>query len=184
MTVRPYFAAAALILLSACARQPVHHDQLLPITTVDYVDVDRYLGLWYEIARFPNRFEKNCEGVTAEYARRDDGKISVVNSCRKGATNGALKVANGRARIVDQSSNAKLKVSFFGPFWGDYWILELDEDYSFAIVGEPSGRYLWILSRTPEVSSERMEAALMKLRTSGYDVSQLYFPDQPPADAK
>ena len=130
------------------------------LSTVESVDIDRYLGRWYEIARFPNSFEEGCEGVTAEYELRNDGLISVVNTCRKGATDGKAKVAKGRARVADETTNAKLEVSFFGPFWGDYWILYLAEDYSLSLVGEPSGRYLWILSRTPEISPEQRQAAI------------------------
>ena len=130
----------------------------------------------------PNRFEKNCEGVTAEYALRDDGLISVVNTCRKGAVDGPVKRANGRARIVDANSNAKLEVSFFGPFWGDYWILDLDEDYSLSLVGEPAGRYLWILSRTPTIADDVRNDAIAKLAALGYNTDALYFTKQPPSD--
>lgn len=174
--------AAILILLglSACAKPPVNRAADVPLTTEAQVNLDQYLGRWYEIARFPNSFEKNCEGVTAEYARRDDGLISVVNTCRKGGVDGKAEVANGRARIVDAKTNAKLEVSFFGPFWGDYWILDLDDDYSLSLVGEPQGRYLWVLARTPEISDEERAGALTRLQTLGYDTSALYFTKQPP----
>ncbi len=181
MPLRPIIACIALILLPACARPPVNNELSAPLKTVDTVDLDRYLGVWYEIARLPNRFERDCEGVTAEYSRRADSLISVVNSCRKGAPNGKLAVAKGRARIIDQSTNAKLEVSFFGPFWGDYWIIDLAEDYSLAVVGEPSGRYLWVLSRTPSLDQVRLNAVLARLRALGYDTSKLYYPAQPPA---
>lgn len=171
-----------MALLAACSGPPVNRDASIPLDTVDYVDTERYLGKWYEIARFPNRFEKNCEGVTAEYARRDDGLISVANICRKGSPNGEVKVANGRARIVDEKTNAKLEVSFFGPFWGDYWVIGLKEDYSLALVGEPSGRYLWILSRTPTISDEVRDAALNDLKAMGYNTDALYWTEQPPAN--
>jgi len=172
--------AFTALALAGCASPPVNRASETPLTTVQAVDVDRYLGRWYEIARLPNQFEKNCEGVTADYARRDDGLIEVVNTCRKGAPDGALKSARGRARIVDTASNAKLEVSFFGPFWGDYWIIDLAEDYSRSIVGEPSGRYLWILSRTPTISDESRANALSRLEAFGYDTSALYFTQQPP----
>ena len=173
---------ATALLLSACASPPVNRDLSTPLTTVEKVDVDRYLGRWYEIARFPNSFEKECEGVTADYARRDDGMISVINTCRKGATDGKKEVANGRARIVDPVTNSKLEVSFFGPFWGDYWIIGLAEDYSLSLVGEPSGRYLWILSRTPELSDEVRAQALADLKAKGYNTDALYFTRQPPVE--
>ena len=171
----------ALGAVAACSKPPVNRDSSVPLTTAAAVDLERYQGLWYEIARFPNSFEKNCEGVTAEYARREDGLISVVNTCRKGAVDGEAEKAKGRARVVDEQTNAKLEVSFFGPFWGDYWILYLADDYSLSLVGEPAGRYLWILSRTPTISEATREDALRRLEALGYDTSALYFTEQPPA---
>ena len=101
------------------------------------VELTRYLSLWYEFARYENGFEKDCEAVTATYSRRDDGMIAVRNTCRKGAVDGAEKIANGKAKILPDSGGAKLKVSFFGPFYGDYWVLDHADDYSWSIVGEP-----------------------------------------------
>ena len=175
-----YFILPLMVLSAACSSPPVNRDLSIPLTTVDYVDIERYQGRWYEVARFPNSFEKNCEGVTADYGRRDDGLISVVNTCRKGAPDGPAETAKGRARIVDEETNAKLEVSFFGPFWGDYWVIDLDADYSLALVGEPSGRYLWILSRTPEVEKPRLDAAIATLTAFGYNTDALYFTKQPP----
>ncbi|WP_425410989.1 lipocalin family protein [Hyphococcus sp.] len=169
--------------LAACSKPPVNRAaDAGPLETANDVDIDRYLGRWYEIARFPNNFEKNCEGVTAEYGRREDGLISVTNTCRKGSTDGERQVAEGRARIVDETTNAKLEVSFFGPFWGDYWILDLAEDYSLSLVGEPQGRYLWILSRTPTISVETRADALNTLEEMGYNTDALYWTEQPPAN--
>ena len=168
----------ALLFLAACSSPPVNRDVSVPLQTVNYVDTERYLGRWYEIARFPNSFEENCEGVTADYAKRDDGLISVINTCREGAPDGEEKVANGRARIVDEQTNAKLKVSFFGPFWGDYWVIGLAEDYSLALVGEPEGKYLWILSRTPTISDDVREQALNDLKAMGYNTEALYWTEQ------
>ena len=127
------------------------------VTTVDQVDLDRYLGTWYEIASFPAWFQRGCTGVTAEYSMRDDGMIEVVNSCRKGSLDGKFKQSTGRARVVDTETNAKLKVSFFGPFWGNYWIIGLDPDYQWAVVGVPNHKYLWILSRTPTMDPDLYE---------------------------
>ncbi|MEX6632229.1 lipocalin family protein [Hyphococcus lacteus] len=166
--------------LMACQSPPVNRDQSVPLTTVEFVDTERYLGRWYEIARFPNSFEENCEGVTADYDKRNDGLISVVNTCRKGAPDGEEKVANGRARIVDETTNAKLEVSFFGPFWGDYWVIGLADDYSLSLVGEPSGKYLWILSRTPTISDEVRADSLSRLEALGYNIDALYWTKQPP----
>lgn len=178
--MRLFCVSAVLVILAGCTTPPKNRSDAAPLRAVDAVDLDRYFGRWYEIARLPNSFEKNCEGVTADYARRADGLISVVNTCRLGAPTGERKTAVGRARAVD-GSNAKLKVSFFGPFWGDYWIIHLAEDYSLAIVGEPSGRYLWVLSRTPTLSPESRRETLEMLGAFGYDVTALYFPAQPPS---
>ena len=167
-----------LFSLAACAAPPVNRDASVPLETVDQVDLGRCLGRWYEIARFTNRFEENCEGVTADYAMRGDGLISVINTCRVGAPGGKEKAAKGRARVVDAATNAKLEVSFFGPFWGDYWVIGLADDYSLSLVGEPEGRYLWILSRTPEISDEVRERALSDLQAMGYDTDVLYWTKQ------
>ncbi|MEL6791076.1 MAG: lipocalin family protein [Pseudomonadota bacterium] len=170
----------ALLFTAGCMGGPSYRDATVPLETAANVDLDRYLGKWFEIARLPNRFEKNCEAVTARYDRRKDGKILVVNTCRKGGVDGPADSAIGRAKVVDTTTNAKLKVSFFGPFWGDYWILDVDPDYRIALVGEPSGKYLWILARTPTLAPEDRELALRKLRGFGYDTNALYFTRQPP----
>ena len=125
---------------------------------VKSVVVDRYLGRWYEIARYDNGFEKDCEGVTADYSLNDDNTIKVVNTCHKFAPDGEASTGDGEAYIVDGSDNAKLRVSFFGPFYGDYWVLNHADDYSWSIVGEPSGRYLWILSRTATITATQRNA--------------------------
>jgi apolipoprotein D and lipocalin family protein len=150
-----------------------------PLETVAFVDLDRYLGTWYEIASYPAWFQRGCTAVTAEYGLRDDGRISVLNSCRKGSLDGKLKRAKGRAKVADTSTNAKLKVSFFGPFWGDYWIIDLDSDYQWAVVGEPKRRYLWILSRTPVMDDALYESIVAKLAAQGYDPSRLRPTPQP-----
>lgn len=136
------------------------------------VDLSRYAGKWYELARYDNRFERGCRDVTAEYVARADGLIEVINACE--TAKGKHEAARGRAKVVPDSGDAKLKVSFFGPFYtGDYWVLDHDDDYQWAIVGEPSGCYLWLLHReaTPEpsqVSSLRQRAGAL-----GYDLRKL-----------
>lgn len=136
------------------------------------VDVSPYLGKWYEHARYENRFEKGCTDVTAEYARLADGKLGVKNSCRK---DGKISVADGKAKIVDEVTNAKLKVSFFGPFYfGNYWVLDRADDYSWSIVGEPTGRYLWILTRTAHISPQLSETLVARVAALGYDTSLLH----------
>jgi apolipoprotein D and lipocalin family protein len=143
-----------------------------PLDTVPHVDMKRYIGLWYEIARYPAWFEKDCVGVTAEYSFNPDGTIKVVNSCRVGTLDGRKKKAKGRARVVDPS-NAKLKVSFFLFFEGDYWILELGGDYDYAVVGVPSRKYLWVLSREPQMDDTLYQEILSRLPARGYDPSKL-----------
>lgn len=171
----------SLLALSACAMPPVNRDERVALGPVAPVELDRYVGKWYEIARFPNRFEENCEGVTAEYAKRADGKISVLNTCRKGSPAGKAEDANGVARIVDPATNAKLKVSFFGPFEGDYWVLDRASDYSWSLVGEPRGRYLWVLAREPKISGALKAELVGKLKARGYNTDALHWTQQPPA---
>ena len=137
------------------------------------VDLTQYVGLWYELARYENRFERNCEAVTAEYRAQAGGTIQVINSCRQGAVTGPLKVAKGRAKVVPGSGDAKLKVSFFGPFFGDYWVLDHADNYDWSIVGEPSGRYLWILGRAAHPPAELRERLRARVGELGYDVSLL-----------
>jgi apolipoprotein D and lipocalin family protein len=154
------------------------------LTAVGSVELDRYLGEWYEIASYPAWFQRNCTAVTANYSLRDDGLIKVVNSCRKGSLDGKLKQANGRAKVVDTATNAKLKVSFFGPFWGNYWIIDLDPDYQWAVVGEPKRKYLWILSRTRSMDEEVYEQILSRLPNKGYDPGGLQRTVQPDPGAE
>lgn len=135
------------------------------------VDLDLYLGRWFELYRYDAPFQKDCEAVTADYSLGESGTIRVLNSCRKGAVDGPLKTAKGKAKIVDPVSNAKLKVSFFGPFYGDYWVLDHADDYQWAIIGEPSGRYLWILSRDPKPSDTQKSMLRHKAEDMGYDWS-------------
>lgn len=143
------------------------------------VEVERYLGRWYELARYEAGFQKDCEAVTADYSLVAPERIKVINSCRKGSVSGKAEQATGKAKIVAGSSGAKLKVSFFGPFYGDYWVLDRAEDYSWSIVGEPSGRYLWFLHRQPNPDAATL--ARMKARAAelGYDVGLLRLTQQP-----
>ncbi len=147
------------------------------------VDLDRYLGRWYEFARYENRFERGCDGVTADYALRDDGLIEVVNACSRGP-DGAPRESRGRARLVPDSGGAKLKVSFFGPFYvGDYWVLDHADDYSWSIVGEPSGRFLWLLTRDANPSTLLRQQIVARAAELGYDTTLLRMTaqDLPPA---
>jgi apolipoprotein D and lipocalin family protein len=166
--------AAAVMLLpaAALAQEPA------PVRTVPLVDLERYAGDWFEIARFPNRFQRQCLGdVRASYARRPDGRIDVVNRCR---TADGQSEARGVARIVDEQTFASLKVrfapawlSFLPAVWGDYWIIGLAPDYSWAVVGDPGRDYLWILARAPRLDDESMARARAAARDNGFDVERL-----------
>jgi apolipoprotein D and lipocalin family protein len=140
-----------------------------PLEVVENVDLGRYSGTWYEIARYPNSFERGCVGVTAEYTPLDDGRIKVVNTCVESSLDGPSREIQGYARVADPTTNAKLKVTFFWPFEGDYWIIDLAEDYSYAVVGSPSRRLLWILSRTPTMDDELYQQILDTLPARGFD---------------
>jgi apolipoprotein D and lipocalin family protein len=145
-----------------------------PLTVVDSVDLQRYLGKWYEIASYPAWFQKGCAGSTAEYSLLPDGKIQVVNRCRKDSLDGPLKESKGKAEVADTATNAKLKVWFFWPFKGNYWIIDLSPDYQWAVVGEPSRKYLWILSRTPTLDKGVYQGILGRLPQKGYDPDRLH----------
>ena len=145
------------------------------VNTVENVDIEKYMGTWYEIQRIPNSFQKKCIGnVTANYTLKEDGNVRVVNSCLE--QDGKTDTAKGLARVLDRETNAKLQVSFvslFGIyfFWGNYWILYLDEDYQNAVVGDPSKKYGWILSRNSELTPEELEPMYQALRNNGYDTA-------------
>lgn len=151
-----------------------------PPRVVENVDLQKYTGTWYEIARLPNRFQQRCAGdVTATYTLLDNGQIEVVNRCRK--ENGEFIEAVGRARRAEKDGpDSKLEVRFaprilsWLPFvWGDYWIIDLDPDYRYAVVGDPARKYLWILARETEVNSEILDSILYRANEQGYDISAL-----------
>ena len=145
-------------------------------STIPEFDLMKYLGTWYEIARFDHSFERGLENVTAEYILRDDGKIDVLNS---GWKNGKFKTAEGKAKQPDPLTDpAHLKVSFFLFFYSDYNVMMLDDDYQVALVGSKSPKYLWILSRTPSLSEEVTEAVLDEAASRGYDLSELIWVNQ------
>lgn len=170
-------AAGLALLLPGCAALGPKHpvgNAAVP-QPAKSVDLQRYLGRWYEVARYEQSFQKGCEAVSADYSLRDDGKIKVVNTCRK--PDGKITDAVGRAKVVDPATGAKLKVSFFGPFYGNYWVLDRADDYSWAIVGEPSGRYLWILSR--QAVPANRAALIERAAALGYDTAPLILTRQP-----
>ncbi len=170
----------ALSLLTAgCTTSTTKRLHLPALRTVDRVDLDRYLGTWYEIASFPQSFQRGCTATTATYSLRQDGDIDVVNRCRKDSLDGPEKEARGRARVVDSNSNAKLEVSFFRPFWGDYWIIDLGVDYEYSVVGHPSRDYLWILSRSRTMAPEIYDSIVRRLEAQGYETGRLQRTLQP-----
>jgi apolipoprotein D and lipocalin family protein len=144
-----------------------------PLTTVPFVDLARYAGKWYEIASFPQQFQKGCYGTTAEYTPTDKGYIIVENRCNKDGFEGRRNYIRGKAYVEKNSGNAKLRVQFFWPFRGKYWIIDLAEDYSYAVVSHPNRRYLWILSRTPVLEDTIYRQIIARLREKGLDVTQL-----------
>jgi len=142
------------------------------LPTVSRVDLARYMGRWFAIAKYPTRFERECErDVTATYSRLENGELEVVNACIQ--ADGKLRVSKGRAKRADENNPAKLKVTFFWPFYVDYWIIDLDPQYRWAVVGEPRRKYLWILSRTPHMDPALYQEITARLASKGYDASKL-----------
>ena len=175
---RTVHITAALIVMTFSSAVQTSAQTAGPVRTVPSVNLDRYVGEWFEIARFPNRFQRECVGeVRARYTRRPDGRIDVLNQCR---TERGGKEASGIARVVDARTSAQLKVRFapaalsFLPFvWGDYWIIGLADDYSWAVVGSPDREYLWILARTDRLDEQSSAAARKAAAANGFDVARL-----------
>ena len=164
---------SGLALSAGCATSTTERLRLPPLRTVAHVDLSRYVGTWYEIANFPQSFQRGCTATTATYTLRTDGDIDVLNRCRKGSVDGEENSGLGRARVVDRATNAKLEVSFFQPFWGDYWIIDRSDDYSYAVVGHPGRDYLWILAHTPTMAEATYQSLVTRLQAQGYETSPL-----------
>ena len=176
--------APILLLAAACVGKPGPVGNASVPQPEKPVALDAYLGKWYEYGRYEAPFQKGCEGVTAEYSLRDDGKIRVVNSCYEGALDGEFRQSTGKAKIVEDSAGAKLKVSFFGPFYGDYWVLDrgaagADGLYPWSIVGEPSGRYLWMLTREAQPDPATRDLLERRVKELGYDWELVRMTRQP-----
>ena len=166
MTPRLLLFALMLAAGLACA-------QTSPVRSVDSIDLGRYAGKWYEIAAFPMFFQRQCIGdTTAEYTLRPDGEIAVRNRCR---TEDGFDEANGTAWAAEGAVNSRLKVSFFWPFRSDYWVIGLDRDYRWAVVGNPNRKYLWVLSRTPLLEKELLDSALQSAAKQGFDLARLKY---------
>lgn len=154
-----------VIFISACSS-----NKDLPI--VDAVDLDRYTGKWYEIARLPQSFEKDCACVTAEYEILSENKVQVKNTCWD-TTSNKYKVSKGSAKPMEGFNNAALDVQFFWPFSGGYYVMALDSDYNYALVGNPNRKYLWILSREPQLDATTLDSLKTIAEKNGYDLSSL-----------
>jgi apolipoprotein D and lipocalin family protein len=150
-----------------------------PLITARHVDLSRYAGTWYEIARFPERFQRDCVATQAQYTPLDDGTIKVVNQCRTRSFDGELQNIEGTAHVVEPSTNARLKVKFGFLARGDYWIIEVDQEYRYALVGTPDRKHLWILSRTPVMSDEVYRALRSRAADQGFPVERLLTTPQP-----
>jgi len=173
MKIRTLQTLVASALLTACAAQEKTEN---PVATVSQVDLQRYVGTWYEIGSFPMFFQRQCIANTqANYKIESDGSIAVHNQCR---TKDGLDEANGVAEAVAASGGAKLRVSFFRPFWGDYWIIGLDPNYRWAVVGNPARRNLWILSRTKGLPADQLEDALAAAKRQGFDLANIRYTRQ------
>ena len=168
-----YIFSFAIVFLVIGGCQNIPKKTSPELRVVPQVDIERYLGKWYEIALYPNWFERGCYRSTAFYEKLDDGQIKVTNRCRMYRPDGELNEAIGIASIVDKKTNAKLEVQFFWPFKGDYWIIDLDQDYKYSVVSEPGRQYLWILSRSPNMDNQTLETLKAKIREKGFDLGYL-----------
>lgn len=178
MTILRYiFPALSLLLFVFIAN--AQERRATPLATVPSIDLKRYSGKWYEIARYPNRFQKQCVGnVAATYSIKPNGRLEVLNECV--TKDGTVDSAKGEAKVVDKATNAKLKVRFapaflsaFGFVWGDYWVIDLGRDYEYSVVGDPKREYLWVLSRTPELPEPTYQAILRRVQELGFDTRKL-----------
>jgi apolipoprotein D and lipocalin family protein len=144
-----------------------------PLQTVAYVDLEKYAGKWYEIASFPQRFQKGCHCTTAAYTMHNKGYVVVENRCNRDSVSGRASYIKGKAFVVKNSGNAKLSVQFFWPFRAKYWIIDLADDYRYAVVSHPNKKYLWILSRTSQMNITDYQKILSTLKEKGFDLSAL-----------
>ncbi len=175
MSKKLSWALCCLLFFAACNQNPPVDN-----TPVQHVDLNRYLGTWYEIARFQHSFEKDLVAVTAHYRLKNDQSLFVVNSGRKDSLTGPLEVAQAKAKVPDPANPGHLRVSFFAFAYADYNIMELDTvDYQYALVGSGSPKYLWILGRKPQMDESTYQMLVEKARKRGYDVDQLYKVPQP-----
>lgn len=168
------YLTLSLALTGCLTGQKNNTGKMIDNSTVKNLDINRYVGKWYEIARFPHSFEKNLVGVTATYKLRNDDKIDVINQGYKGSLDGKHKTARGKAYIPDKNEPGKLKVAFFLFFYADYYVMELDtSNYQWAMIGSSTDKYLWILSRTPQLDPKTYQMLIDKAKKRGYNVDKL-----------
>ena len=170
------FLCISVTCLGSCATVPAR--DYPPLEVVSKVNINKYLGKWYEIARYPNWFQENCYTAIANYELTENGSIKVVNRCRQGGFDGKTIEAVGVASSVDERSNAKLKVSFYWPFYSNYWIIALGDNYEYAVVSEPKRQCLWILSRTPVMEKWFYDKLVKYLEEKHFDISLLIYTSQ------
>ena len=151
----------------------VHITNAQELQTVPFVNLNKYAGKWYEIAAFPQRFQNNCNCTTAEYTVTNKEYVIVENRCNKYSIHGKPSYIKGKAFVDKNSGNAKLKVQFLWPFKGKYWIIDLADDYSYAVVGHPNKKYLWILSRTSKMDNTVYQQIISRLKSKGFDLSKI-----------
>jgi apolipoprotein D and lipocalin family protein len=179
---RSRFLPAVALALSAAAGVPaavLAADSPPPLTTIASLDITRYMGTWYELARYPNRFQRDCSGpAVAAYSLQPDGRVRVVNRCPQ--ADGKTDEAIGEARRVGEAGSARLEVRFAPAWlswlpvvWGNYWVVDLDPAYQLSVVSEPSREYLWVLSRTPTIDPALWDALMVRLREQGFDLARL-----------
>jgi apolipoprotein D and lipocalin family protein len=168
------FLVSILMLFSVCVKSQETMDK----SVVSNFEIERYLGKWYEIARYDHRFERGLVGTTATYSLREDGKIKVENNGYKETLDGEKSTAIGKAKIPNPEEPSKLKVSFFLFFYADYFIMELDKDYNWAVIGSSSDKYLWILSRTPVIEDSLKQEIVKKIEARGYDTQKFIWVKQ------
>jgi len=173
MKTKSCFLISILIFLLFTSCSNNAQTQTPSMKTVENVDLARYMGVWYEIARFPHSFEKGLVGVTATYTLKTNGKVEVINQGYKDSLTGKLKRAKGFAKVPNPNEPGRLMVYFFWPFGGEYLILDLDQNYQYVLVGSSSLNYLWILCRSPKMDDETYNQLIEKAKSLGFDTSKL-----------
>jgi apolipoprotein D and lipocalin family protein len=174
-----HFMLVLSLAISACSTMTKANEPLPPLEVVEHFDIQKYLGKWYEISSIRHSFEKDCFASTATYSLRANGDVDVLNECHQKSLEGKVSMAHGKAWAPNPAEPAKLLVQFFWPFRGDYWVIELGENYDYAVVGDPSRDYLWVLSRTPQMDSKQYDDILSRLKDKGYDLFRVEVMPQP-----